>query len=88
MRYRALALQTTCFAVNPAPTPQAARQRMHQTAERIERQIQAAKRFLGPDVRLVALPEYFLTGFPMGESIAQWQEKSLPLSRRPAVDNA
>ncbi len=76
MRYKALALQTTCFAVNAAQTPQEARERMQRTAERIEQQIQASKRFIGPDVRLVVLPEYFLTGFPMGESIAEWQQKA------------
>lgn len=76
MRYKALALQTTCFAVNAAATPQEARERMLRTAGRIERQIQASKRFIGSDVKLVVLPEYFLTGFPMSETIAEWQQKA------------
>ncbi|MCS7037901.1 MAG: nitrilase-related carbon-nitrogen hydrolase [Saprospiraceae bacterium] len=76
MRYKALALQTTCLAVNAVATPQDAREQMQRTAERIERQIQASKRFIGPDVLLVVLPEYFLTGFPMNESIAEWQQKA------------
>ncbi len=76
MRYKALALQTTCFAVNAALTPEEARRRMEHNVERIEQQIQASKRFIGPDLRLVVLPEYFLTGFPMSEDIDQWQRKA------------
>ncbi len=76
MRYKALALQTTCFAVNAAESPAAARERMRRNAERIERQVEASKRFIGPDLKLVVLPEYFLTGFPMGETIAEWRQKA------------
>lgn len=32
--------------------------------------------FSGLEVRLVVLPEYFLTGFPMGESVGVWQDKA------------
>ncbi len=74
--YRALALQTTCFSVNAAKSPAEAREQMQRNAERIEQQIAASKRFIGPDLRLVVLPEYFLTGFPMGEDIATWQQKA------------
>lgn len=70
--YVALALQTTCFAVNDAADPAASRARMLESISRVARQIAAAKRFVGPDVRLIVLPEYFLTGFPMGESAATW----------------
>ncbi len=42
----------------------------------IDRQVAASIRFIGPDTRLVVLPEYFLTGFPMGESIEEWREKA------------
>ncbi len=74
--YIALALQTTCFAVNNARDAAEARPRMLATIDRIAAQIQASKRFIGPDVRLVVLPEYFLTGFPMGEAAAVWAEKA------------
>jgi predicted amidohydrolase len=72
----ALALQTTCFAINSANDAAAARARMAETIARIGAQIAASKRFIGQDVKLVVLPEYFLTGFPMGEAAAVWAEKA------------
>ena len=74
--YRALALQTPCHAVNKCPDAASARARMAASIERIGRQVRAAKGFLGPDVRLVVLPEYFLTGYPLGESLPAWAEKA------------
>ena len=74
--YLTLALQTTCFAVNGFADAAGARRRMAETIARIEAQIVASKRFIGPDLRLVVLPEYFLTGFPMGEPAAVWREKA------------
>jgi predicted amidohydrolase len=74
--YLALALQTTCFAVNDAADASQSRPRMMDAIARVSRQIAGAKRFAGPDVRLVVLPEYFLTGFPMGEDAASWAGKA------------
>jgi len=71
--FYALALQTTCVAVNTAHDPRAT---MLDSCARVLRQIEAAKRFIGGDLRLVVLPEYLLTGFPMGESAAQWEAKA------------
>ena len=31
---------------------------------------------MGADTRLVVLPEYFLTGFPLGESFEEWSQKA------------
>lgn len=74
--YIALALQTTCFAVNDAADAADSRRRMAAAIARVGRQITAAKRFIGADVRLVVLPEYLLTGFPMGDSAAGWADKA------------
>jgi predicted amidohydrolase len=74
--YRALALQTSCHAVNKCPDRAAARARMAESIVRIGRQVRAAKGFLGQDVRLVVLPEYFLTGYPLGESLPEWADKA------------
>jgi len=74
--YIALALQTTCFAVNDAADLETSRPRMLASIQRIAGQITASKRFVGADVRLVVLPEYFLTGFPMGETASVWAEKA------------
>ncbi|QBY04570.1 nitrilase [Thalassotalea sp. HSM 43] len=72
--YTALALQTRCYAINKL-NPDDARQQMHSNIERVGKHVRGSKGFIGPDVKLVVLPEYFMTGFPMGESIAQWQQK-------------
>ncbi len=74
--YRALALQTACHAVNKCPDVASARARMAESIARIARQVRAAKGFLGPDVALVVLPEYFLTGYPLGESLPAWAAKA------------
>jgi predicted amidohydrolase len=76
LSYRALALQTACHAVNQCPDAASARALMRNSIARIGRQVRAAKAFLGPDVQLVVLPEYFLTGYPLGESIPGWAEKA------------
>jgi len=73
--YLALALQVACHAVNELDGA-AARTRMAETLERLADQIAASKAFLGGDLRLVVLPEYFLTGFPLGETIPGWAEKA------------
>ncbi len=74
--YKALALQVTCSAVNGVTNRSQSQAIIDATIERLGRQIRASKAFIGPDTRLVVLPEYFLTGFPMGESIAAWKEKA------------
>ena len=74
--YYALALQVTCHAVNADREVSAARERMGETLERLAGQIAASKAFIGPDLKLVVLPEYFLTGFPMAEPIPAWAEKA------------
>ena len=72
MRYTALALQTVCEAVNPDKTPEASHARMNAAIARVTGQIMASKNFLkgfnGYDLKLVVLPEYWMTGFPMGET--------------------
>ncbi|MBD2295406.1 nitrilase [Anabaena sphaerica FACHB-251] len=73
--FRALALQVTCHAVNQA-SPTEARLIIQNTIQRLEKQIAASLAFIGADCRLIVLPEYFLTGFPMGESLEVWAEKA------------
>ncbi|TVP66878.1 MAG: nitrilase [Nodularia sp. (in: Bacteria)] len=74
--FRALALQVKCHAVNLAGDREATRQLMLNSIHRLEQQIAASIAFIGFDCRLIVLPEYFLTGFPMGESLAVWGEKA------------
>lgn len=72
-RYRALALQTACRAINGLE-PDVARGRIIESIQRIDAQIAGSKGFIGPDLKLVVLPEYALTSFPMGESFERWIE--------------
>lgn len=74
--FRALALQVTCHAVNHVKERAEARSLMAQAIKGLDRQIAASRAFIGSDCRLILLPEYWLTGFPLGESIAVWREKA------------
>ena len=74
--YKALALQTECKAVNRCASREESRIIMHGSIARIRGQIFSAKAFHGADLKLVCLPEYFLTGFPAGESARDWQGKA------------
>ena len=72
--YTAVALQTRCFAVNKLNVADA-RRKILDNIRRVGGHVQGTKGFVGPSVKMVVLPEYFLTSFPMGESLAQWKEK-------------
>ncbi|WP_285709985.1 nitrilase-related carbon-nitrogen hydrolase [Microtetraspora sp. NBRC 16547] len=75
LSYRALALQTTTHAVSGMSVDDA-RAAMKAAVSRIAVQVRGSKQWIGPDLRLVVLPEYALTGFPLGESIPAWREKA------------
>ncbi|HBB32725.1 MAG TPA: nitrilase [Cyanobacteria bacterium UBA8803] len=49
---------------------------MEQTITRLGQQIAGSIAFIGSDCKLIVLPEYFLTGFPMGESLTLWAQKA------------
>ncbi len=74
--YRALALQTTCRAVNACADPKAAAEAIAANIDRVGRQVRASKAFIGPDLKLVVLPEYFATSYPLGDTIPGWAEKA------------
>ncbi|MBM3440534.1 MAG: nitrilase [Bacteroidetes bacterium] len=73
--YKALALQLTTASVNSCTSGLESKNQMLAAVSRIHAQTKASKAFIGSDLQLVVLPEYFLTGFPMGETTAEWQEK-------------
>jgi len=79
-RYAALALQLATACVNDCADRAAARDRMAASLARIGASVAASKGFIrqfsGIEVKLVVLPEYFLTGFPLGESIPVWRDKA------------
>jgi predicted amidohydrolase len=74
--FRAVALQVTCHAVNSLTARSEARAAMKQSIARLDTQIGGALGWIGSDTRLVVVPEYFLTGFPMGETAQQWADKA------------
>ena len=78
--YSALALQMDCHAVNGLADRAAVEQAMASTLDRVDQLIAGSKGFIGTfsgdSLRLVVLPEYFLTSFPMGESIHEWRTKA------------
>lgn len=69
--YRAIALQVATHAVNGLGVDDA-RAAIAAATERIGAAAAAAVAWHGPDTRLVVLPEYALTGFPMGEPVPAW----------------
>ncbi len=79
-RYAALALQIATACVNDCPDRAAARDRMAASLAKVGASVAASKGFIrqfsGIEVKLVVLPEYFLTGFPLGESIPVWRDKA------------
>ncbi|MFP4518878.1 MAG: nitrilase-related carbon-nitrogen hydrolase [Oceanicaulis sp.] len=74
--YTALALQTLCEAVNSHAAREDARAAMLASIQRMRAEIAGSIAFIGPEVKLVVLPEYALTGFPMRETAEQWRAKA------------
>lgn len=73
LMYRALALQIECRPINACPDRESARGMINAFIDRLARTIPGARVAAG-DVKLVVLPEYVMTGFPMGMPIAQWAD--------------
>jgi predicted amidohydrolase len=78
--YTALALQADCHAINQASTVDEARTMILAAIARMRKLVLGSKGFIGSfkgsEVKLVVLPEYVLTGFPLGETIPAWAEKA------------
>ncbi|MEM9209364.1 MAG: nitrilase-related carbon-nitrogen hydrolase [Pseudomonadota bacterium] len=74
-RYTALALQTRCNTVNKLDKA-GARAAMLAAVARIDEQIRGSLVLTGPSLKLVVLPEYFMTGYPVGETIDGWADKA------------
>ncbi|MGH3263675.1 MAG: nitrilase-related carbon-nitrogen hydrolase [Trebonia sp.] len=73
--YRAIALQTATHAVNGLGAADA-RAAIMAAIDRIAAQVRGVVSWYGGDTRLVVLPEYALTGFPMGDAIEAWAAKA------------
>jgi deaminated glutathione amidase len=87
--YRALALQLTCHAVNDCPDRSSARSEDGgRTSSASMRAVGGSKAFLGRDLRLVVLPEYLLTSYPLGETLQGWADKAAHRRGRTGVRRA
>lgn len=85
-RYVALALQIDCDGVHPDTDRAAAAARMRASLARIDVAIGGARRWIGPELKLVVLPEYILSGPPWGESIPDWAAKGAIAPDGPEYD--
>ncbi len=83
--YRAVAMQNRCRAVNRL-NAEDGRARILENIARLGPQVRAALAFHGDDLRLFVFPEYFLTGFPMTESVEAWIAKACLDPRGPEYE--
>jgi predicted amidohydrolase len=78
--YIGVALQVSVKGVNRCKDRASSRARIAENIQRISEYTTTAANFLkffyGVPVRLVALPEYAVTGFPMKESPAEWRDRA------------
>ena len=74
--YRAVCMQVKCQAVSSIKDKAEARAVMLKSIERLSAQTLAAVSFLGEEVKLAVFPEYFLSGFPLGDPIPVWADKA------------
>ena len=74
--YLAVALQLTTHSVTRCRDRKSARARMRKTLDHVREKVKGIRNWIGPPAKLVVLPEYLLTSFPQGESIAEWAHKA------------
>lgn len=84
--YRAVALQTACHGINRCRSRAESGPLIDAAIDRIAQQIRATVAFYGASAQLFVLPEYILTGFPMGEPVAAWIEKACITIPGPETD--
>jgi predicted amidohydrolase len=74
--YTAAALQLAVQAVNRCPDRATARERIKATLEHVAVKVRGTKHWMGQSLKLVVLPEYFLTSYPQQETIPEWADKA------------
>ncbi len=72
----ALALQSEVQAINACKGREDARRLMFATIDKLSIEIRSSKMFIGQDLKLLVLPEYFMTSYPAGETIPEWAAKA------------
>lgn len=74
--YYGIALQSAVDAINHCADRADAQVIMNATIKRLSAEVPASKRFVGPDSKIIVLPEYFLTAYPLGDTIEGWAKKA------------
>ncbi|MEM9288951.1 MAG: nitrilase-related carbon-nitrogen hydrolase [Pseudomonadota bacterium] len=74
--YYAMAYQAPCHAVNAMSSRDETGPHMLKVIADLKGKLRQSKLFVGPDLKLIVLPEYVLTSYPAGESIAAWKDKA------------
>jgi predicted amidohydrolase len=78
--YSAIAMQLKCRGINQHKDVDSARAAVMANVTKAAEQIVGGARFnsffTGAETKLVVLPEFVLTGFPLGETIAEWRERA------------
>ncbi len=90
LRYGAIAMQLKCVGVHNYKERDASRAQILTNVKRAADFAIASAHFMkffnGIQCRLVLLPEFVLTGFPMGDSIPLWKEKACLAPDGPEFD--
>ncbi len=74
--YTAVALQLITHSVAHCSSRKAARARMLKTLNHVRDKVDGIRQWVGPSAKLAVLPEYLLTSFPQGHTIADWANKA------------
>ncbi|MBL8644925.1 MAG: hypothetical protein JNK21_13405 [Rhodospirillaceae bacterium] len=74
LMYRAVAMQIECLPINASTSKAEARAMMMAAITRLKITIPGSRIYAGNGVKLVVLPEYVFTGFPMGTAIPKWAD--------------
>ena len=76
LQYRAVALQLKCYPINRAVGVTESRQIINANLARLDPALDGLRIMTGEDVKLVVLPEYLFTGFPLGISVSEWAKRA------------
>ncbi len=79
-------MQVKCQAVNKFDSREKVLESMMVGLDQLNIQIFSAKKFLGDHLKLVVVPEYFMTSYPARESIQEWREKACITKDDPIFD--
>ncbi len=84
--YTALAMQLQCVALNKYTSRDECIRQMEKAIDKISIEVFSAKKFIGEHLRLIVFPEYFLTSYPVRESIIEWKKKVAITQSDPLFD--